>query len=170
MPAGIIVRKYFLPHPRHCNTQDTEANQLIQLQSRRILLFPWVSFFWMKLYTVLQMLLTATSVLTSSQSHCFLWGSYINQVFPGGTVVKKVQEPQIRSSWVRKIFLRRKWQPTPVFLPRKFHRQRSLVGYSPWGRKELDMIERLSTAHSTDMYVGFPRGSEVKNLPSMQET
>ena len=30
--------------------------------------------------------------------------------------------------------------------------QRSLVGYSPWGRKELDMPERLSTAHS---YKGF---------------
>ena len=30
---------------------------------------------------------------------------------------------------------RRKWQPTPVFLPGKFHRQRSLVGYSPRGRK-----------------------------------
>ena len=27
----------------------------------------------------------------------------------------------------------RKWQPTPVFLPRKFHAQRSLAGYSPWG-------------------------------------
>ena len=25
----------------------------------------------------------------------------------------------------------RKWQPTPIFLPRKFHGQRSLVGYSP---------------------------------------
>ena len=34
---------------------------------------------------------------------------------------------------------RRKWQPTPVFLPREFHGQRSLVGYSPWGHKELDM-------------------------------
>ena len=32
----------------------------------------------------------------------------------------------------------RKWQPTPVFSPGKFHRQRSLVGYSPWGGKELD--------------------------------
>ena len=38
---------------------------------------------------------------------------------------------------------RRKWQPTPVRLPRKFHRWRSLVGYSPWGRKESDMTERL---------------------------
>ena len=35
----------------------------------------------------------------------------------------------------------RKWQPTPVFLPGKFHGQRSLVGYSPWGHKEVDMTE-----------------------------
>jgi len=34
---------------------------------------------------------------------------------------------------------RRKWQPTPVFLPGKFHGQKSLEGYSPWGRKELDL-------------------------------
>ena len=34
---------------------------------------------------------------------------------------------------------RREWQPTPVLLPGDFHEQRSLVGYSPWGRKELDM-------------------------------
>ena len=31
-----------------------------------------------------------------------------------------------------------------VFLPGEFHRQRSLAGYSPWGRKESDMTERLS--------------------------
>ena len=33
----------------------------------------------------------------------------------------------------------RKWHPTPVFLPGKCHGQRSLVGYHPWGHKELDM-------------------------------
>ena len=33
---------------------------------------------------------------------------------------------------------RRKWQPTPVFLPGESHGQRSLEGYSPWGHKELD--------------------------------
>ena len=38
---------------------------------------------------------------------------------------------------------RRKWQPTPVLLPGKFHGLRSLVGYSPWGRKESDTTERL---------------------------
>ena len=35
-------------------------------------------------------------------------------------------------------FWGRKWQPTPVSLPGKFHGQRSLASYSPWGRKELD--------------------------------
>ena len=35
----------------------------------------------------------------------------------------------------------RKWQPTPVLLPGKFHGQRSLAGDSPWGRKESDTIE-----------------------------
>ena len=35
--------------------------------------------------------------------------------------------------WVGKIPWSRNWQPTPVFLPGKFHGQRSLVGYSPWG-------------------------------------
>ena len=38
-----------------------------------------------------------------------------------------------------------KWQPTPVFLPREFHGQRSLVGYSPWGHSQSDMTKWLST-------------------------
>ena len=36
---------------------------------------------------------------------------------------------------------RREWLPTPVFLPGEFHGQRSLAGYSPWGRKVLDTTE-----------------------------
>ena len=43
-----------------------------------------------------------------------------------------------------------KWQPTPVFLPGKFHGQRRLVGYSLWGCKELDMTEQL---HFTSLAV-----------------
>ena len=42
---------------------------------------------------------------------------------------------------------RRKRQPTPVFLPGKSHAQRSLADYSPWGHKESDTTERLSTKH-----------------------
>ena len=53
-----------------------------------------------------------------------------------------VKEPLTKQEtsdlWVEKIPWRRSWQPTPVFLPGKSHRQRSLVGYSPWGCKESD--------------------------------
>ena len=73
--------------------------------------------------------------------------TYLHVFFPGGSLVKnppanvgdagvtQVQTLGGEDPW------RRKWQPTPVFLPGKSHRQRSLVGYSPWGRKELDMTE-----------------------------
>ena len=40
---------------------------------------------------------------------------------------------------------RRKWQSIPMFLPREFHGQRSLVDYSLWGCKELDKTEQLRT-------------------------
>ena len=39
---------------------------------------------------------------------------------------------------------RREWLPTLVFLPREFHEQRSLAGYSPWGHKESDTTEPLT--------------------------
>ena len=42
---------------------------------------------------------------------------------------------------------RRKWQPTPVFLPGEFHGQRSLMGYSPWGHKESDTTEQPTQNH-----------------------
>ena len=49
-----------------------------------------------------------------------------------------MRETRVRSldqedSW------RREWLPTLVFLPEEFHGQRSLLDYSPWGPKELDM-------------------------------
>ena len=43
--------------------------------------------------------------------------------------------------WVRKSPWNRKYQPTPVVLPGKFHGQRILVGYSPWGHEALVMTE-----------------------------
>ena len=39
--------------------------------------------------------------------------------------------------WVRKIPWRKKYQPAPVVLPGKSHGQKSLVGYSPWGRRRV---------------------------------
>ena len=95
--------------------------------------------------------------------------------FPGGSVVKNPPvnaETQKFNSWVGKILWRRKWQPTPVFLPGKSHGQTSLEGYSPWGRKESNMTEHAHT-HTFLMPIiiwwDFPRGSLVKNLPAMLE-
>ena len=50
--------------------------------------------------------------------------------------------------WAGKIPWRRAWQPTRVFLPGEFHGQRSLVAYSPWGRKESDMTEWITFSPS----------------------
>ena len=51
--------------------------------------------------------------------------------------------------WVGKIPWRRAWQHTPVFLSGESHGQRSLVGYSPWGHRESDMTEWVSTHGSS---------------------
>ena len=70
--------------------------------------------------------------------------------FPGGASGK---EPTCQcrkwkrrgfDPWAQKIPWRRKRQPTLVFLPREFHGQRSLVGYSSWDHKESDMSEWLT--------------------------
>ena len=49
--------------------------------------------------------------------------------------------PAMWETWVQS--QRREWLPTPGFLPGEFHRQRSLVGYSPWGGKESFMTEAV---------------------------
>ena len=73
--------------------------------------------------------------------------------FPGGTSGK---EPTCQcrrckrhefSHWFGKILWRRKWQPTPVFLPGEFHGQRSLVGYRV--TKSHIRLKWLSTALPT---------------------
>ena len=51
--------------------------------------------------------------------------------------------------WVGKIPWRRRWQPTPVFLSREAQGQRSLVGYSPWGRKSRTWLRDWTTILST---------------------
>ena len=65
-----------------------------------------------------------------------------------------VKNPPARAADVRDVGLipgstedplEKEWQPTSVFLPGQFHSQRSLVGYCPWGHKESDTTEQLST-------------------------
>ena len=65
------------------------------------------------------------------------------------------------SPWVEKIPWSRKWPPTPIFLPGKFHGQKSLVGYSPWGHKELDTTEHLCTHMQLSQAQWSPKASSI---------
>ena len=63
--------------------------------------------------------------------------------------------------WVVFHFRRRQWHPTPVLLPGKSHGWRSLVGYSPWGRWELDTTERLHFQFSL-LCIGEGNGNRLQ--------
>ena len=89
--------------------------------------------------------------LPCARPFSMLWGYQRGRIpdgFPGGASGK---EPTCQcrrhgfDPWVGRIPWRRAWQPTVVFLPGESHRQRSLVGYSPWSSKELDKAEHTHT-------------------------
>ena len=61
--------------------------------------------------------------------------------FRASLVAQKIKH--LPAMWETWIWWRRKWQPIPVLLPGISHGWRSLVGYSPWGRKVSDMTEQL---------------------------
>ena len=72
--------------------------------------------------------------------------------------------------WVEKIPWRRKWQPTPVFLPRESHGQGSLVGYSPWGCKsQTQPSDWATTAPSCHPFgaPADPRRVLARHLPPL---
>ena len=126
---------------------DIFANLFNVWLNKRQLEFPylllcsiyWAVLFWLKYIKNIQPRLLV----------CSFVGGYLS--FPGSSVVKNMPANagatgdvgstpgSGRFPWVKK------WQPTPVFLPGRFHGLRSLVGYSPWDCKELDMTKWLST-------------------------
>ena len=65
-----------------------------------------------------------------------IWWAAVHRVTQSQTGLKRLS-----MHW------RRKWPPTPVFLPWESRGQRSLVGYHPWERKESDMTEWLTHTH-----------------------
>ena len=67
--------------------------------------------------------------------------------------------------WVGKVPWRRKWQPTPVFLPGKSHGRRSLVGYSPWGRKESDTTKQLHFHSVYSCHLFLISSASVSSIP-----
>ena len=79
--------------------------------------------------------------------------------------------------WSGKIPWRKKWQHAPVFLPGESHGQRSLVGYSPWGCKELDTTKLLTLLFSYNKMVylgehspGWIDDNEISLLANFQRS
>ena len=120
-----------------------------------------------------------TILKLSFKIHCF---HFIPRVF--GCVIESAWQRRRHKrrrfkSWVGKIPWRRKRQPTPVLLPGKSHGRRSLAGYSPWGREELDTTDVTSLSLFTFMHwrrkcqptpvflPGESQGQDPGGLPSM---
>ena len=99
----------------------------------------------------------------------------VTQGFPGGDSGKEATCQQRRSKrlgfdpWVGKIPWRRKWQPTPIFLPGESHGQRSLAGYSPSVQFSsaaqlcLTLCNRMDC--SPPLSMGFSRPENWSGLP-----
>ena len=104
-----------------------------------------------KLLTVWETWVQSLSQEDPLEKGQYSWASLVAQL------VKN--PPAVWETWVQSLSwedpLKKGELSTPAILPN--HGYRSLVGYSPWGRKELNMTEQLS-------FTGFPDGSGVKNL------
>ena len=93
-----------------------------------------------KTYTILNLKV----LIVGLHTHRFLGDSVVNNIACQCRRCKRCRF----NPWVSKIPWKRAWQPTPVFLPGKFHGQRSLVGYSLWGHKESDTTEHTHILHT----------------------
>ena len=71
---------------------------------------------------------------------------------PGGS---SIDSDSFQLTFTSLCHRRRQWHPTPVSLPGKSHGWRSLVGYSPWGHKELDTTKQLHSLLPSDVLLTF---------------
>ena len=102
------------------------------------------SIFWA--HSCISSIYKSTKILHGDDCSLWLAVTLCKKYFPVGSEVKSVCLQCGRPGfdpWVGKIPWRRKWQSTSVFLPGESHGRRSLVGYSPRGRKESGTTERL---------------------------
>ena len=98
--------------------------------------------------------LVGSSLWGRKESYMTKWLTHTHicqQHFPTGSAGK---EPSCQhrwckkrkfNPWVGKIPWRKKWQPTPIFLPWRFHEERSLADYSPWGCKKSNLTDCSQT-------------------------
>ena len=124
-------------------------NLLIPISMPYLTMFylKWPSFLYLSIHTmffIIQLKILIHQCCLNSIFHqmitALLWINNVLSIallgFPGGSVIENL--PANEETWVWSLGeedpLERKWQPTPVFLPGKFHGQ-SLVGHRLWGRK-----------------------------------
>ena len=91
-------------------------------------------------------MLYVTWMNTQEFNVCFLTDEWINMQFTfqfTWTIYCDTCRHYLVNYQFQKRRKRKQWHPTPVLLPGKSHGQRSLVGCSPWGHKEMDMTEQL---------------------------
>ena len=84
-------------------------------------------------------------VLQTSHSSCLFTLKYLTTSKLGLPRWLNVKNPPASAGDAGLIPWSRKWQPTPVFVPRKSHGQRNLAGCSPWGHEESDTPEHTCT-------------------------
>ena len=132
-----------------------------------------ISFFPRSKHLLISLLQSSSAVILEPRkiyttTKMYILNMYTLMDLPGGSVVKNYLQCE-RSGfdpWVRKIPWRRKWQPTPVFLPGKSHGQRSLVGYSPWGCKRV-RHELATRQQHTLIYTNVFRGNGLQFVSSV---
>ena len=101
---------------------------------------------WVKSYCIC--LLVAYFAVSVSAQTIQVWAPLVPQMVKN---LPAVQETQVQSlDW--EDLLKKGLATHTVFLPGEFHGQRSLVDYSPWGRKESDVTERLNTHTHIKVY------------------
>ena len=104
--------------------------------------------FW-GLWEVIKVVWTGESYILSFTWWIFIGTCYVLKASQVAVVIKNRSankgDNKIRGfdPWIGKTPWRRKWQPTPVFLPGKSYGQKSSAGYSPWRHKNLDMTEHM---------------------------
>ena len=88
-----------------------------------------------------------TYIYTYTDTYIYTYGAFLNGK------ESTCNLGNLQEKWVRSLCwedpLEEEMQPIPVFLPGKFHGQRNLASYSPWGRKELDETDQLSKQQTT---------------------
>ena len=82
-----------------------------------------------------QKYMTLKDICICVSIYIYIYASQVVLVVKIQLPMQEAQESRF-NAWVGQISWSMKWQPIPAFLPGKFHGQKSLEGYSPWGHKE----------------------------------